>query len=146
MDVTGISPSKNPPAAFREIHRVLRPASYLVIRNGTRENNEELTWIHCFPEAQQIEEAISPSQNDILDSVCRAGFDSIAVQTVYQIFAYSYTEYYDKISQRGLSTLLSISDDAFSAGLERLRQWAGQQQTDQPVKEPVDLFVFRMSN
>ena len=42
----------------------------------------------------------------------------------------------------GLSSLISISDDAFAAGLQRLRVWVKAQPVHVPVYEPVDVFVF----
>jgi len=50
---------------------------------------------------------------------------------------------YEKLSQRGLSSLISISDGALSTGLIRLREWTGSQPEDQPVFEPIDMFIFR---
>ena len=44
-----------PHRALREINRVLTPAGYLAIRNGTREYNRELEWLRFFPEALEIE-------------------------------------------------------------------------------------------
>jgi SAM-dependent methyltransferase len=129
--------------AFQEIARVLKPDGLLAIRNGTRENDAEIIWGQYFLEARKLDEGRIPFQADITKFVCEQGFDLISVQTVYQLFAFSYAEYYDKIRQRGLSSLISISDEAFSRGLKRLREWIASQPPDQPVFEPVDLFVFR---
>jgi ubiquinone/menaquinone biosynthesis C-methylase UbiE len=129
--------------AFQEIARVLKPDGLLAIRNGTRENDAEIIWGQCFPEARKLDEGRIPFQADITNFVCGQGFDLIGVQTVYQLFAFSYAEYYDKIRQRGLSSLISISDEAFDRGLKRLREWIESQPPDQPVFEPVDLFIFR---
>lgn len=62
-----------PPLAFQETYRVLSPTGYLAIRNGTRENNAEIEWCACFPEAKQIEEGRIPSQTDITNFVCSRG-------------------------------------------------------------------------
>jgi hypothetical protein len=67
----------------------------------------------------------------------------VKLQTIYQLFASSYAEYFDKISRRGLSSLISISDEAFNLGMKRLKQWAESKPPHQPVYEPVDIFVFR---
>lgn len=129
--------------ALREIYRVLHTNGYLAIRNGTRENSAELKWMQCFPEAQLLDDARIPTQADIDAKVCQYGFSFIKMETVYQTFAASYQEYYEKISQRGLSSLISISDGAFRRGLRRLKKWVTEQPRDQKVYEPVDLFVFR---
>ena len=132
-----------PSLAFQEIRRVLSPSGYFVVRNGTWESDSGLDWIQYFPEAQQLDKIKTPSQADIVNSICPNGFDVIHVETVNQIFASSYLEYYQKISQRGLSSLISISDEAFNKGIVKMKQWAESQPRDQPVYDPVDLFVFQ---
>ena len=129
--------------AFAEIRRVLNPAGYLVVRNGTHESEAAIGWIECFPEAKALNERVMPSQADIIGAVSRRGFGVLHVETVRQVFATSYLEYCRKISQRGLSSLIKISDEAFDAGVRRLRAWAVAQPRDTPVYDPVDLFVFR---
>ena len=131
-------------AAFQEIRRILRSSGCLAIRNGTRENDAEIEWSQCFPEAQEIDDQRLPSQQEILDLVSNQGFEILTKETIYQYFASSYAEYYDKIGQRGLSSLIAISDEAFFAGLQRLKQWVDKQSPSTPVYEPVDLFVFRV--
>ena len=46
---------EDPARAFQEIRRVLVSRGCLAIRNGTRENEVEIEWSSCFPEAQQID-------------------------------------------------------------------------------------------
>ena len=43
-----------------------------------------------------------------------------------------------------MSPLLVISDEAFATGMERLKKWIMTQSTEQPVVEPLDLFVFKL--
>jgi ubiquinone/menaquinone biosynthesis C-methylase UbiE len=133
-----------PQASFQEIRRVLMPPGCLVIRNGTRENEAEIEWAQFFPEAQQIDEERLLSQQEVVDLVSTQGFALITEQTIPQYFASSYQKYYDKIAERGLSSLISISDAAFYAGLQKMEQWVAKQPPDKPVYEPVDLFVFRV--
>lgn len=134
---------ENPPKAFQEVNRILNTNGYLAIRNGTRETDVEIEWINFFPEAKKIDKGRIPSRADVINTVCRQGFDEIKTQPVYQLFASTYDEYYEKISQRGLSSLISISDEAFYSGLRRFREWVTSQLPDKTVVEPIDLFVFR---
>ena len=132
-----------PQQALREINRVLTSAGYLAIRNGTREYNRELEWLRFFPEASEIEDSRTPSQKELKELVCSESFKLIAQRTIYQLFAVSYDEYFKKISQRGLSALIAISDRAFQSGLQEFQKWVRRQPENLPVYEPVDLFVFQ---
>ncbi|HKO41974.1 MAG TPA: class I SAM-dependent methyltransferase [Pyrinomonadaceae bacterium] len=132
-----------PREALREINRVLTPAGYLAIRNGTREHNKDLAWLSFFPGAREIEDERTPSQEGLKESVCAESFELISHQTIHQLFASSNDEYFEKISQRGLSVLIMIADEAFQSGLQRFQNWVKEQPGSQPVYEPVDLFVFQ---
>jgi ubiquinone/menaquinone biosynthesis C-methylase UbiE len=112
-----------PQQALREINRVLISAGYLAIRNGTREHNK--------------------SRQELNELVCGESFELISQRTIYQFFADSYEEYFEKISRRGLSALIMISDEAFQSGLQRFQNWVRGQPQSLPVYEPVDLFVFQ---
>ena len=132
-----------PQEALQEIHRVLTPGGSLVIRNGTAENNEETEWLCCFPGVLAFDGKRIPTRRALEETVCRQPFELVTRQTFRQLFASSYQEYYAKIGQRGLSSLIAISDEAFEQGMERFREWVNKQPPDQPVYEPVDVFVFR---
>lgn len=133
----------DPPAAFREIARVLSPGGSLAIRNSTREHNAELKWPQFFPEAAVMEDERTPSSEEIQATVIENHFRIIAHRTINQIFASSADEYFEKISGRGLSALIALSHSAFSEGLAQFRNWVDQQPANQPVYEPVDLFIFQ---
>ena len=132
-----------PRKALQEINRVLSSEGYLAIRNGTREFNKELKWLEFFPEALEIENKRTPSQQELKESVCSGSFELISRRTIYQLFAASYEEYFEKVSQRGLSALIVISNEAFQSGLQRFQNWVSRQPREQPVYEPVDLFIFQ---
>jgi ubiquinone/menaquinone biosynthesis C-methylase UbiE len=133
----------DPQRALDEINRVLTPGSYLAIRNGTREHNPELHWLRFFPEAWKIEDARTPLAREIEAAVTRRHFVLMSYRTIHQLFAASYAEYFEKISRRGLSALIAISDKEFQDGLEQFKRWIDQQPQDAAVYEPVDLFVFQ---
>jgi ubiquinone/menaquinone biosynthesis C-methylase UbiE len=129
--------------ALHEISRVLSSGGCLVIRNGTLETDEVLVWMKLFPEAMDIERTKIPYRADIIKTVGGQGFKLVASMEVMQRFAVSYHEYYEKIRARGLSVLISISDESFNWGLVKFKEWTEKQPQNKPVYEPVDLFVFR---
>ena len=133
---------ENPSDACHEIFRVLIDKGNLVIRNGTQETDNEIAWNKFFPEAIEFDKGRIPHVQDIIDFVSSHGFDFIEYKVIYQLFASSYQEYYEKISQRGLSSLLAISDEAFNSGCKRFREWVEKQPSDTPVFEPIDHFFF----
>lgn len=135
-----------PRQAFQEIHRVLIPGGCFAVRNATRETNAEMVWLHCFPEALEIDNRRALSRHEVEQVVRDQSFEMLSRQTLSQLFAVSYEQYYAKISQRGLSALLEISDEAFQSGLKRLRHWVDQQPSDVGVYEEIDLFLFRASD
>jgi ubiquinone/menaquinone biosynthesis C-methylase UbiE len=135
-----------PRQALKEIARVLTPGGYLAIRNGTREHNSELAWLRFFPEACEIEEQRTPSAEELRDFVCSqspAEFRMVSHRVIHQLFAASHAEYFEKISQRGLSALIAISDEAFQHGLQQFKRWISLQPSGVAIYEPVDLFTFR---
>ena len=133
---------ENPADACREIFRVLVDKGNLVIRNGTQETDSEIAWNKFFPEAIEFDKDRIPHKQDIIDFISSRGFNFIKYTVVYQQFTSSYQEYYEKISQRGLSSLLAISDEAFKDGCKRFREWVGEQPPNTPVFEPIDHFFF----
>lgn len=133
----------HPRRALQEIHRVLTARGYLGIRNGMREENGRLAWLQFFPAAREIEEQRTPSRAELTDAVGSQSFALISHRTIDQLFAASHEEYFEKISRRGLSSLIAISDQDFQSGLEEFRDWANSQPPDAPIHEPVDLFIFQ---
>jgi ubiquinone/menaquinone biosynthesis C-methylase UbiE len=128
--------------ACHEISRILTDSGNLVVRNGTQETDSEIAWNKFFPEAIKFDENRIPHKQDIIDFISSEGFKLMEYTVIYQQFTSSYQEYYEKISRRGLSSLLAISDDAFHAGCVRFKEWVDKQPPDTPVFEPIDHFFF----
>jgi ubiquinone/menaquinone biosynthesis C-methylase UbiE len=133
----------DPTRALSEILRVLKPDGFLAIRNGMREENKNLKWLEFFPEAKVIEDRRAPSRPELTSLVLDQPFELISHRTLNQLFADSGEDYFKKISERGLSALIAISDESFADGVERMEVWLSHQQPGVPVHEPVDLFVFQ---
>ena len=131
-----------PEAALPEIRRVLRAGGHLMVRNPTRESVGEFTYVRFFPEALAIDEARMPSRRTLVEACEAAGFVPRAHELVRQRFADDHADYYRKISLRGLSSLLLISDDGFARGLREFAAYCQSAERHQPVYESVELFLF----
>jgi hypothetical protein len=135
-------PSVSPSRRFAHSHQ--RDSSRAKIAGISRrsERHHHILWLSCFPEAQAIERRRIPSRKVLIDAISTLEFRLVSQETIDQYFARSYEEYFEKIRQRGLSSLIAISDEAFEAGLARLKNWIATQPRDLPVYEPVDHFTF----
>jgi len=130
-------------AALGESRRVLALRKYLVIRMAVRERLDSYLWLRFFPSARPIEFGRTPSRAELLTTVTQAGFALVAHDTVHHPFAADLGEYAEKIALRGLSSLKAIPDEEFEEGIARLRERCCENETDQPVYEEMDLFVFQ---
>ena len=128
--------------AASEFRRVLRDEGRLVIRTPTRERLSTFLWLKFFPAAQAIETQRTPSHREVVETLEQHGFRLAAHEVVRQQFTATLTEYYEKLSLRGLSTLAAISDEDFGEGLARLKSFCQSQATERAVEEELDLFVF----
>jgi ubiquinone/menaquinone biosynthesis C-methylase UbiE len=134
---------ENVDTTIAEILRVLSPHGYLAIRNTTREDIHQSECLKFFPTAKQFDLQRMPRTKDLIARVTAQGFQLVASNIVKQVFAHDYRKYYEKISQRGLSGLLVISDYEFHSGLKRLKQYCEQQPHDVKVWEPLHFFLFQ---
>ena len=128
--------------ACQEFRRVLKPNCYLCIRTSTREILDSYLWLSFFPEAREIEAQRTDSRPEIISRLVAHNFKLTAHEVVHQEFASDLSEYYRKISQRGLSSLQAIPDQAFHTGLGQLREHCNTHDTGQTIYEPAELFTF----
>lgn len=126
-----------------EITRVLSSSGYLVIRNVTKEDINQIDFLNFFPAAKQIDIQRMLPEADIIRQFTDKGFQLISSRIMEQILAHDYHEYYDKLSQRGLSALALISDQEFNIGLKRLKRYCEQQPRNEKVYEKIHLFIFQ---
>ena len=71
-----------------------------------------------------------------------AGLRTVVAEVVTQEIAPSYEAYAEKLAAGADSVLASLSETEFAAGMQALRSHAARVD-DQPVFEPIDVFVFR---
>jgi ubiquinone/menaquinone biosynthesis C-methylase UbiE len=130
-------------SALREWERVLRPDGYLFICSPTVELLPTYIWMRFFPTAVRVDSERMPSRPSLIAEAVGAGLRLQRQETVTRPYTRTLSEYADRIAQRALSTLRLIPDEEFEAGLAALRRHCGAMDTDQPVSEDLDIFLFR---
>jgi ubiquinone/menaquinone biosynthesis C-methylase UbiE len=130
-------------AAAHEIARVLKPGGYLCIRTATLESLDNSVYLRFFPAALKIDGRIHPARADMVDAVELSRLKLTSHALIRQPVADNFSAYAERIALRGYSDLASISDEAFSHGLQRLRQFCDQQPKSEFVFDALDLFIFR---
>jgi ubiquinone/menaquinone biosynthesis C-methylase UbiE len=128
--------------ALAECWRVLKPQTYLCIRNSVTDYVEQTTYLRYFPTAKQINEQRLLSKTTLIAEILHAGFTLMTDAVISQVFARTLAEYAAKIGQRTLSDLNLISDQEFTTGMQALK-YDAQHGDKQPVYEPIGLFVFQ---
>ena len=71
------------------------------------------------------------------------GFEVESLHGVSEVVADDLGSLYDRVRVRASSTLTLIGDDEFGAGLQRLREAAGHEQSTERVVDQRDLLVLR---
>lgn len=128
----------------RDLHRLLVPGGYVVIRNYVREDLPLLAYMSFFPEALAWSRACTPSLDEIETAFRGEGLALARKEVVKQPVADSRESYLDKIRQRAYSDLAAIGDEAFATGLARLDD-AVRCGSEISLVEPLRLLSFRRS-
>ncbi len=129
--------------ATYEINRVLTPQGYLVVRNATKEDILQNELFNFFPTAKEIELQRLPSEKEVVLNFQTQGFSLVDNRVLNQIFALNPQEFYDKVSQRGLSAFRLISDSDFEEGLKQFKEYCERKPTDDRIYEGFHLFIFQ---
>jgi SAM-dependent methyltransferase len=108
-------------AAVVEIARVVRRGGAVFVRTPTLDTIAAFEYIRFVPEALAFDRARMPHRVVIEATFATVGLHPAAHRVMMHRFAGSHAEYYAKVSQRALSLLAAIPDDAFARGLGRLR-------------------------
>jgi len=129
--------------ALREWERVLSPDGLLFICSPTVELLGSYMWMRFFPTAVRVDSERMPRRLKLIAEAVDGGFQLHRHETVTRPYTRTMSEYVDRIAQRALSTLRLIPDEEFEAGVAALRRHCGAMDTDRPVAEDLDIFLFR---
>jgi SAM-dependent methyltransferase len=128
------------PAAAREICRVLRPGGTVLVRSAFPGRHEGITLFRYFPEAVRVLDSY-PSIADVTAAFAGAGLEVVASEAVPQRSAASLAEAVATLRRAAHTPLQLITDDAYAAGLDRMRRAAAG--ATGPVIDHLDLLVLR---
>lgn len=103
--------------------RVLRPSGTLLVRYGAIEQIRGDVEHTLFPEALEIDEARTPSVQDVERWMTEAGFGSVESIEVAQETYPDAKSHLQAIRVRSTSVLTLISSSAFEEGVERAEQY-----------------------
>jgi ubiquinone/menaquinone biosynthesis C-methylase UbiE len=131
-----------PALAARECRRVLRNQATAFLRAGIRERIPSYPYVEFFPESLPLLEECLPTNAFVREVFEAAGFCTIASEVVNQEIAANHAAYAEKLSAGADSVLARLSQSEFAAGMRALRSHAARI-NNQPVCEPIDVFVFR---
>jgi ubiquinone/menaquinone biosynthesis C-methylase UbiE len=134
---------KDKSKAMQEIARVSKSNGFLSIRTSTIDSLDSYLYLHFFPEARQTNVEKLPSRQGMIDFLKSNGFELKGHTIIHQITADSLQEYFKKVSLKGLSDLMAISDDKFQEGLARFEKYCHEHK-EKPVYEDIDLFIFHV--
>lgn len=130
---------------IRETYRLLRPRGRFILRNIEPWSMPDWLIYRYFPEAWGLDSADFLPVDQITSLLSRAGFGSI--ETTFEDVSTFQTlvEFYEYASDRHRSSeFMAISDEAYAAGLDRLRTEIEAQQGDHPqVKSQVILVTIK---
>jgi ubiquinone/menaquinone biosynthesis C-methylase UbiE len=126
--------------AAHELRRVLRPAAPVLIRSAFPGRHQGIGVFRYWPEAVAVLDTF-PSVTDVCAAFGQAGFSRAALESVPQVTALSLAAVAASMRREAHTPLMRISDDAYEAGLARLRAAAAAEPA--PVIDALDLLVLR---
>ncbi len=127
------------PAAARELRRVLRPATPVLIRGAFPGRHHGIGLFRYWPEAIAALDTF-PSVTSVRAAFAAAGFSYVTLEPVRQVTAPSLAAIAATVRREAHTPLMLITESAYETGLARLHTAATTQQG--PVIDTLDLLVF----
>lgn len=126
-------------AAATECARVLRPGGCVAIRNSSRDQAPNQPLFGWFEGISALYEAHIPSLAEMVAPFEAAGFRQIGHKVIRQVTHADWATFVEQIAHRADSLLTRLPDEAFEAGMAKVR--AAPQPG--PVHDLVDLLVLQ---
>ena len=119
-----------PAKALNECHRVLADNGVILIRYGAIEQvREDLTHL-CFPETLALDEERTPSVVQMEKWMLEAGFTGVNTEEVQQNTFQTCEALIEAYARKNTSVLSMISEEAYEAGMGRLRKYVCEHSKD----------------
>ncbi len=120
---------------FRGVFRILRPGGVFLIRQGTLEDILRDPMHRFFPEVVTIDRKRTPFRSEIEWWLGEAGFEQVQVETLKQHSYSSNMRLLEEVEKRVCSALRMIDDEAFAAGLDRLKAYLRRPADDATIRD-----------
>jgi ubiquinone/menaquinone biosynthesis C-methylase UbiE len=125
-----------------ELHRVVRPHGWVLLRTPSLEIMDRISWLPFFPGARALDEGRLPPRRQIVETFEHAGFTTQAHRVIEHEFAPSPLHALEAVRRRPYSTLRLLPDAAFEEGLNRYEAHC-RTAPQTPLIEGLDFFVFQ---
>jgi SAM-dependent methyltransferase len=133
------------PTFARDLRRVLKPGGHLLLRGGFGPP-DAIPLYRYFPAAWAATVRVALPLARITELLADAGIRQVAHSTVEQTFAADPDELLAKVRTRSLSHLAALPDAKYHAGLRLLESDAQHGRLTGPIRERLDLVVFRAAS
>jgi ubiquinone/menaquinone biosynthesis C-methylase UbiE len=131
----------DPVRAVEECRRVLRPGGVVCLRTAITDRIANYPYVPFFRRSAAVLAGLLRSQSYIRSTFARAGFRLVRHGVVLNSPARNWAEYADRLSNRAIAALATLTEQEFDDGLSAIRCYAATAQAC-PVVEPIDFFCF----
>ncbi len=129
---------------FLGVFRILRPGGVFLIRQGTLEDILGDPMHRFFPEVVTIDRQRTPFRVEIEQWLTQAGFDPVRAETLKQHTYATNMRMLEEIEKRVASAMRMIDEEAFKAGVLRLKDHLRRHTDDPSLRDSqFTLFVAR---
>ncbi len=133
----------DPVRAVEECRRVLRPGGIVCLRTAITDRIADYPYVPFFRRSAAVLAGLLRSQAYIRSTFARAGFQLVRHEVVPNPPARNWAEYAERLSNRAIAALATLTQREFDEGMSAVRRHAATARAC-PVIEPIDFFCFSL--